>query len=335
MKPGTQPIFVPQNGQKPILEEHIEKLIKEDIVESTTSRWNSPVILVPKHRNEKGESWLRLVFDYRKLNEVTETQLFPMPDLEDEIAKMNGSKYFSTMDLDSAFHQILLAPEDKELTSFQTTTRKLQFKRMPFGLKGSPITWQRMINMVLDELLQKNNMAYMDDIISYNKTLLEHLKNLIKILERLRMYNLKLKVEKTKFLCKQVKYLGFIINQHGINTNPEKVDCINKFERPDSIVKVQSFLGAANYYRKHVMNYSKIARPLYDLCKKDIPFIWSSACEDSFLELKKALITAPILAFPNFKEVFYVTTDSSDYACGAVLSQGTPPFDRPICTIFF
>lgn len=202
LKPGTQPIFTPQykipQAHREIIDQHIDKLVEDDIVEDSTSRWNSPVLLVPKKENAKGEKQYRLVVDFRRLNEATETQTFPMPDLEEELSKMHGSTIFSTMDLNAAFHQILLAECDKELTSFQTTTRKLQFKRMPFGLKGSPITWQRTINSILSDLLIKNKMAYMDNIISYNRSLQEHLKNLANILQRLRKFNLKLKVEKTK-----------------------------------------------------------------------------------------------------------------------------------------
>lgn len=268
--------------------------------------------------------------DFRRLNELTETQTFPMPDLEEEISKMNGSKIFSTLDLHSAFHQIELAEEDRELTSFQPTTRKLQFKRMPFGLKGSPITWQRVINLILGELLHENNMAYMDDIISYNKTIEEHIQNLRRILQRLREYNLKLKVEKTKFVCKEVKYLGHIISPEGISTDPDKVACMSKFVAPKNIIEVQRFLGVTYYYRKFIKYYSTIANPLFNLSRKNVPFIWDEACNEAFETLRRAAMTTPILAFPKQNEIYYVTTDASKFAAAAVLSQGTPPFDRPI-----
>lgn len=332
--PNSRPIFVPQyripQSQREIVDEHIDQLIKDGVIEPSTSQWNSPIILVPKKPNERGEKQYRLVVDFRRLNEVTETQSFPMPDLEEEISKMGGAKYFSTLDLYSAFHQIPMAEEDKDLTSFQTSNRKFRFKRMPFGLKGSPITWQRTINLILDELLHKNIMAYMDDIIVYNKTLHDHIENLRKLLQRLRKYNLKLKVEKTKFLCKQVKYLSHIISEEGIKTDPEKVSCIQNFVRPTSVVEIQRYLGTCNYYRKYIKDYSKITKPLTNLCKKDVPFVWSQSCEEAFQKLKNSLITAPVLIFPDFKETFYVTTDASHYAVGAVLSQGTYPNDRPI-----
>lgn len=334
LKPGTQPIFTPQykipQAHREIIDQHIDKLVEDDIVEDSTSRWNSPVLLVPKKENARGEKQYRLVVDFRRLNEATETQTFPMPDLEEELSKTHGSTIFSTKDLNAAFHQIPLAESDKELTSFQTTTRKLQFKRMPFGLKGSPITWQRTINSILSDSLIKNNMAYMDDIISYNKSLQEHLKNLANILQRLRKFNLKLKVEKTKFMCKEVHYLGHIVGVDGIRTDPRKIECMSNFPIPKTLVELQRFLGMCNYYRKYVEGYSKITKPMNTLCKNDVPFIWSKACNESFEQLKQALSSAPILIFPNFRETFYVTTDASDYAIGAVLSQGAYPDDRPI-----
>lgn len=333
LKPGTQPIFTPQykipHAHREIIDEHIDKLIADDIVENSVSRWNSPVLLVPKKENSKGEKQYRLVVDFRRLNEVTETQMFPMPDSEEELSKMHGSSVFSTMDLNAAFHQIPLAESDRELTSFQTSTRKLQFKRMPFGLKGSPITWQRTINFIMGNLLLQGNMAYMDDVIFYNRTLRDHMENISNVLHRLRSFNLKLKVEKTQFLRKEVHYLGHIIGKEGIRTDPKKVKCMIDFPTPTCLVEVQRFLGMCNYYRKYVREYSRITKPMNELTKKDVPFIRSQSCKDSFETLKLALISTPILIFPNFRDVFYVTTDASDYAVGAVLSQGTYPNDKP------
>lgn len=332
LKMGTKPIFTPQyripQAHKEIIDQHIDKLIEDDVVEESTSRWNSPILLVPKKENAKGEKQYRMVVDFRKLNEVTETETYPMPDLEEEIARMNGTEFFSTLDLNSAFHQIPMATEDRELTSFQTTTRKLQFKRMPFGLKGSPITWQRTINMVLAGILCL--MAYMDDIIAYSKTIKHHIKLLANILARLRKHGLKLRVDKSTFFCDKVEYLGHIITRKGTTANPKKVECIEQFPTPRQVVEVQRFLGMCNYYRKYVQDYSKTARPLFVLCKKDTPFVWNGACKQAFDSLKKALTTAPVLIFPDFKETFYVTTDASEYAVGSILSQGAIPDDRPI-----
>lgn len=293
LKPNTRPVFTRQYKVPQVLvpemNRQIDELIQNDIVEPSISNLNSPILLVPKQGGPDGEKRHRLVVDFRRINELTESEAFPMPDWEEEIAKMHGSKYFSTLDLHSAFHQILLDEESRPITSFQTSKRKFQFKRMPFGLKGSPIAWQRTINAVLGDLLEERVMSYMDDIITYATTLEEHLRTLRKIFQRFRECNLKLKVEKSSFLCKKVKYLGHCIDENGVSTNPEKVECIRNFPRPETLTGVQSFLGMANYFRRYVQNYARIARPLHDLCKKDIPFVWSPSCEEAFQRLKQAV----------------------------------------------
>lgn len=141
-------------------------------------------------KKDKSNRKTRLVIDYRNLNEVTETVAFPMPDLEEEISKMNGAKFFTTLDLHSTFHQIPLRISDRPLTSFQTNNQKYQFKRMPFGLKGSPSTWQKVINTVLGDLVNKNVMSYMDDIICHDDSFESHIKTLKTILSNLRENNL-------------------------------------------------------------------------------------------------------------------------------------------------
>lgn len=334
LKPGTKPIFIKQyrvpQSLIPEMNKQIDELLENDIIEPSNSNWNSPILLVPKKEGPDGKKQHRLVVDFRRINEVTESEAYPMPDWEEEISKMHGSKYFSTLDLHSAFHQILLDENSRILTSFQTSKRKFQFKRMPFGLKGSPITWQRTINSVLGSLLENKIMSYMDDIITYAETADEHMDNLRAIFAILRTNNLKLKVEKSSFICSEVKYLGHVIDCNGTRSDPKKVECINNFPKPTSLIEVQRFLGMANYYRKYVLNYAKIARPMHDLCKKEMPFVWSQACEEAFQAIKLKLMGNQILIFPNFKETFYLTTDASDYAVGAVLSQGTIPGDRPI-----
>lgn len=272
LKPGTKPIFIKQyrvpQSLIPEMNKQIEDLLENDIIEPSNSNWNSPILLVPKKEGPDGKKQYRLVVDFRRINEVTESETYPMPDWEEEVSKMHGSKYFSTLDLHSAFHQILLDEKSRIITSFQTSKRKFQFKRMPFGLKGIPVTWQRTINSVLGDLLENKIMSYMEDIITYAETNDEHMKNLREIFAILRTNNLKLKVEKSSFICSEVKYLGHIIDSHGTRSDPKKVECINNFPKPTSLIEIQRFLGVANYYRKYVLNYAKIARPLHDLCKK-------------------------------------------------------------------
>lgn len=333
LKPGTNPVFTKQyklpQMHKEVLEKKIEEMLKNGVIEPSTSLWNSPLLLVPK-RDAKDNKDFRVCVDFRKINNVTENQTFPMPDLDEELAKMNGAKIFSTLDIYSAFHQINLRKQDRELTAFQTSNKKYQFQRMPFGLKGSPITWQRFIIYVLDDLLNRGNMAYMDDIMSYNVNIPSHVENLHSVFDRLRRFNLKLKIDKTKLFCKEIRYLGHVISENGVQSDPRNIAVIEKFPRPTKIEEIQRFIGMASYYRKYICNFAKIAQPMNALLKKNVNFIWSDGCEKSFIQLKKALISKPILCFPDHKQTFYISVDASFYAVGAHISNEKPPNDRPI-----
>lgn len=253
-----------------------------------------------------------------------------MPNLEEEFCKMHGAKIFSKMDMQSAFHQIKMNEGDKEKTAFSTGHKKFQFKRMPFGLKGSPITWQLFVTNSLGELLAANVIAYMDDIMSYNKTVEAHVETLIKIFECLRRNGLKLKIEKTTLFAKEIKYLGHVMSENGVKPNEENVETVKNFPRPRNVKQVQRFLGMASYFRKFLHQFATKAKPLHNLCKKDAVFTWSTDCEQAFETLKRALTTSPVLAFPNFKNKFYISVDASFYAVGAYISNDPPPNDKPI-----
>lgn len=172
--------------------------------------------------------------------------------------------------------------------------------------------------------------SYLDDIIVYSLTLDEHINNLETVFECLRKHNFKLKIEKSLFLHREVKYLGHIISEKGTRPDPEKTTAIEKYNKPRNVNEVQRFLGCCNYYRKYIKNYANIARPMHNLCKKEAVFIWTENCEEAFSTLKNALMSEPLLIFPDFKDIFIVTCDASNTAIGAVLPQGTIPNDRPI-----
>lgn len=332
IKPGTKPIFTRQykipHAQKEIVATMIKDMLEKDIIEPSTSQWNSPLLLVPKKGSDREE--LRFCIDFKRVNNVTDDTTFPMPDLDEEIQKMKGAKVFSSLDVYSAFHQMKLRKEDREITAFSTSNQKYQFKRMPFGLKSSPITWQLFIITVLSNLLNKNNMVYMDDILSYSTNIRAHEENLRAVFDRLRKFNIKLKVEKTRLFCRELKYLGHVISEKGVRADEKNVEVIRKFPRPTSLAEVQRFIGMSSYYRKFIKNFAQMAQPLHALCKKNAEFTWSKACETAFENLKSALCNQPVLCFPDFTRTFYISTDASFYAVGAYISNEKPPNDRPI-----
>lgn len=332
-KPGINPVNTKQyripHSQKEIVQTKIREMLEDDIIEPSTSLWNSPLLLVPKKSaNDRKE--YRFCVDYRNLNKNTETQTFPMPNLEEELCKMTGSKIFSTLDIQSAFHQIKMNEDDKEKTAFSTGHQKFQFKRMPFGLKGSPVTWQVYLTGALNELLSGNVMAYMDDIMAYTKTVKDHTELLAKIFGRLRENGLKLKIEKTRLFSSEVKYLGHIINEHGQKPDERNIEAIKNFPRPKNLTEIQRFVGMASYFRKFIHQFAGKAQPLHALCKKNVDFIWSEISEESFQTLKNALMTAPVLAFPDFSRKFFISVDASFHSVGGYISNDAPPKDRPI-----
>lgn len=332
-KPGINPINTKQYkiplAQREIIQKKIDEMLEKGIIEPSKSLWNSPLLLVPK-KSTTDEKEYRLVIDYRNLNKQTETQTYPMPNLEEELGKMHGSKFFSTMDIQSAFHQMKLNENDREKTAFSTNNRKFHFRSMPFGLKGSPVTWQAYITEMMSDLLSGNVMVYMDDIMTYDKTLDEHKKSLIKILERLRENNLKLNVAKTKFFAGKINYLSHIIDRNGCRPSETNIEAIKNFPRPKNLVEVQRFIGMASYFRKFIHLFAQKAQPLHNLCKKNVEFEWTDACNEAFEKLKTALTTAPVLAFADFSRKFYISVDASNYAVGGYISNDPPPNDRPI-----
>lgn len=332
LHPNARPKYTKQYklpfGHREIINEKIKELLSENIIEPSTSPWNSPILLAPKKGvNEKKE--FRMCVDFKNLNKVSETRTFPMPDLDEELAKMAGCTIFSTLDIYSAYYQIMMREQDKELTSFQVGNKKYQFKRMPFGLKGAPITWMEYITRILGDLLDEI-MAYMDDILVHSKTIDEHTKILYKILNCLRSNNLKIKIQKTRLFCREIKYLSHIINENGVKPDKSNIEAIVNFPRPKNADEVLRFVNMGNYYRKYVKDFAKIATPLIRLSRKGVTFVWSNECQKSFESLKQILSSAPVLAFADHNKTFYISADASFYAVGAYISNEKPPNDRPI-----
>ncbi|CAH2089856.1 unnamed protein product [Euphydryas editha] len=201
---------------------------------------------------------------------------------------------------------------------------------MPFGLKNAPSTFQRLMNTVLSGLQGLHCYIYLDDCILYSADLSSHIDKLKLVLERFRQHNLKLQPDKCEFLRREVTYLGHVITDKGVSPNPEKVRAIESLPAPKNPKDVKSFLGLVGYYRRFIENFSKITKPLTSLLKKDVSFHWTQEQELAFQTLKHKLISAPLLQYPDYSKPFILTTDASNYAVGAILSQGEIGKDKPI-----
>ena len=201
---------------------------------------------------------------------------------------------------------------------------------MAMGMKTSPATFQRLMNNVLSGLIGIKCLVYLDDIIVYGKDLRDHNHKLIEVFERLREHNLKIQPDKCEFLTRECVYLGHVISEHGIKPDERKVKAVLNFPEPTNVKEIKSFLGLSGYYRKFIESYSAKAKPLTNLLKKDTKFEWTEDCQKSFDSLKKSLCSEPILKYPDFSKPFILTTDASNKALGAILSQGEIGKDLPI-----
>lgn len=310
--------------------QQINKMLTDGIIEPSNSPWNSPVWIVPKKLDASGKRKWRIVIDYRKLNEITIGDSFPLPNISDILDQLGHSKYFSIIDLTSGFHQIRMSSEDAPKTAFSTPSGHYQFQRMPFGLRNAPATFQRLMNTVLMGIQNIRCFVYLDDIVVFADNLENHNKRLVEVFERLSRFNLKIQPDKCEFMRREVMYLGHLITEQGVKPDPAKVKAVSQYPVPTCPKDIKAFLGLAGYYRRFIKNFSSLSKPLTSLLKKDVNFVWSSKQQDSFEKLKSALCLEPVLQYPDFTKTFYLTTDASNFAIGSVLSQGQPPSDLPI-----
>ena len=288
------------------------------VIQKSCSAWSSPVVLIPK----KDGSY-RFCVDYRKLNNVTKKDVYPLPRIDDILDTLSGAKFFSTLDLAAGYWQIGLDPATSAKSAFVTHQGLHEFVRMPFGMCNAPATFQRLMEVVLAGLLWKNCFVYIDDVLVCSNTFEEHLTHLKEVLSRLQQAGLRLKAKKCLFLRDEVSYLGHVVTSQGIKPDQAKTEKIRDYPAPTDISQVRQFLGLASYYRKFVPEFAKIAAPLHFLLKKDVEFQWSPECTQAFGKLKKALIHAPVLAYPQFNSThpFILETDASTRGLGAVLAQ--------------
>ena len=299
-----------------VLRERVKQLIEEGWISPSTSPYAAPVLFA-----RKKDGSLRMCIDYRALNKLSVKNKFPLPRIDDIFDQLKGATIFSKIDLDSAYHQVQIAPEDRAKTAFVTQFGHFQFNVMPFGLTNAPATFQSLVNKVLGPYLGKFVIVYLDDILIYSRNEEEHLKHLRLIFQALLKYQLQAKASKCEFLKSSLEYLGHIVDKNGVRTDPQKIAAVKEWPTPKNQKELMSFLGLANYYRRFVQSYSKIATPLTDLLSAEREYVWTDSQQKAFENLQLALITAPILIIPDTTLPFRIQTDSSDYALGAALLQ--------------
>ena len=259
--------------------------------------------------------------DFRKLHKVTKLDSFPMPLVADALDSLAGKSLFSCLDLKSGFWQIQMHSASREKTAFVTHNGLYEFLTMPFGLSNSGASFQRLMGYILRGLEYRFALIYIDDIIIFSKSVEEHLSHPWDVFRRLREANVKLNPKKCNFVKQTVEYLGHVVTPAGISPNPDKVRVVQEFPTPSNLNELRNFLGLANYYRRFVKGCSHIAAPLNALTRKGVSFKWSEQCAVAFDKLKRALVSAPVLAYPNFCEPFLLFVDASSTGIGFTLGQ--------------
>ncbi|CAF0856937.1 unnamed protein product [Brachionus calyciflorus] len=278
-----------------LIREEVEKILKAKIIRPSTSPWSAPALM------------------------ITIQDPFPVPRTDDVFDRLALSKVFTTLDLKSGYWQFLVDRESIEKTAFSTNDGHYEFLRMPFGLKNAPARLSRAMRRIFAGV--KFVEVYFDDMTIHSNTNEEHVEHLKFVLEKLRQYNLKINASKGEWFKKSVKVLGHIISEKTITMDPEKVNAIEEFKQPSSVNEIQRFLGLCGAYRRFVREFAHIAAPMHKLLKKDSKWNWSQECQTSFEELRKRLVSFPILRHPDFNKEFILYTDASGTAIGAILCQ--------------
>lgn len=303
----------------------ILELLEEGKIRRSTAPYASPAFLVGKKDGE-----VRMVIDYRRLNDITLVEPYPIPRMDDLLDGIDDPKVFSVIDLKGAYHHIRMHEEDIPKTAFVTTDGHFEWLVMPFGLKNAPATFARYMNSVLRNYRLKSTRSYFDDILVATKDLESHLRALEELFEALAKENLTVNTKKCHFLQDKVNYLGITINNEGIRSQQDKVKAIRQMPNPKNRHELMRFLGMVNFYHKFIPNYAIHAVPLHNLLKKDKPWKWSEDCNVAMDKLKSLLSEDYILIPFNRGRKTILYTDASGVGIGAVLKQELDGVERPV-----
>ena len=312
LKPDTVPVKqhlrrIPF-AYKEDVKKDLKAMMEDGVIEKSHSQWASPLVIVRKSSGD-----LRICVDYRKLNQATQVTSYPLPNITEALDRLSEASYFTTIDMVSGYHQVEVAPEDRDKTAFITPYGLFQYCRMPFGLAGAPGTFQLVLEDMLQVLEAEDMLTYLDDVICFHSNFEEHLQGIERLLRAVRNAGFKLSGKKCQFATQSVNFLGHTIDRKGVRPQPEKTEIIREWPTPHN----EFVLFGAGLF---VPGFSQIAAPLHELLNKP-KFHWTQECEQAFITLKRLLCNSVILALPNQHGRFAVTCDAPDKATGFYLEQ--------------
>ena len=324
-RPICQGLRPTSPADREVIRTEVSKMLDSGAIRPSSSPWASPVVLVTKK-----DGTTRFCIDFRKINDITKKDVFPLPRTSDLLESLAKGRYFTTLDAAFGYWQIGMDQTDIEKTAFITPEGLYEFLVMPFGLCNAPATYQRFMNALLAGLNWSTCLVYLDDVIIVSATFEEHMRSLREIFERFRKAGILLKVKKCLFGAHVVVWLGFQVSDKGISADPAKIAKLRAFPQPTDKTSLRAFLGLAGYYRRFVKGYSIIAGPLFDLLKDDTPFVWAASQVAAFKAITDAIAQDAVYPHPRFDLPFLVDSDASDVGLGAVLSQVIEGVERPL-----
>ena len=313
-----------------VVKETLKYPTSHGLIGPSCSPYASPVLIVPKPDGTK-----RFCIDFRALNAITKIDRYPLPRIDDLLDQLRGAKYYSRIDLRSGYWQMRIDEEDVEKTSFITKYGTYQWYVMPFGLNNAPSSFQRLVNYYFQPYLNDFVSIYLDDIIIYSKTAEEHLEHLSKILKILKEKQLFGKLSKCDFFKTKIDFLGHVVSEKGVETNPEKVRAIQEWPEPTDLKTLLGLLGICGYYRRFIHKYAEIAKPLTDLLRgktSNVKIELGPAAREAVQKLKSALSQTPVLRQydPTLPTEVWTDASTSHHCIGAVLMQDDGDGMRPV-----
>lgn len=306
----------------------LNRMLSLGVIEPAEGEWANPMVIVRKPTGK-----IRMCLDARGLNLVTVKDRYPLPHIGRILGQIQATKYQSSIDLSDAFWQVPLEVDSKAKTAFIVPGRgHFQFTRVPFGLCNSAQTLCKAIDKCIGYDLEPNVFGYIDDIIITSDTFERHMELLLEVSKRLKNAGFSISAEKSRFCVKELRYLGYVMDEHGLSMDPEKIAPVLNIAPPKSLKELRRIIGMASWYRRFIKNFSELVAPMTNLMKKENSkkFVWTSEADEALIKLKSVLVSAPILCSPKFNQPFSIQTDASDVGIGAVLTQGEGDEERVI-----